>query len=268
MIRFLAALLILLLPGLAGAQQITSTTSGGGGAGGASATDGAAFTAGASTFAPAGCFFQTTATSNPLTTGLQGMIQCTANRAPFVNLRNAAGTEIGTSSNPIFINNSQVSGTNIDVSSGNFGAGTQRVILATNQPALTNPLLTTQTPANTGGLSVQSAIVPANTTSVAVGTSAAHQLYGIDAYSISTATPVYVKLYNAVQGSTTCGSGTPVARYVVPASGGTAGSGQVWHDANGIAFSTALTACITAGIADADTTAPAASTYIVNFLYR
>lgn len=68
---------------------------------GASAADGASFTAGASTFAPSGCFFQTTGTNNPLTTGLQGMAQCTAQRAWFTNLRNAAGTEVGTSTTPL-----------------------------------------------------------------------------------------------------------------------------------------------------------------------
>lgn len=121
-------------------------------------------------------------------------------------------------------------------------------------------------PATSGGLSVASAIVPNNTTSVAVKAGAG-QLYGIDAYSISAATPVFIKLYNAAQGSTTCGSGTPVARYLVPATGAT-GSGQIWHDTNGIAFSTAITYCITAGIGDADTTAPAASVYVVDFLYK
>lgn len=267
--RLAAAVALLLAPGLADAQSIfNAQTQAGGGSGGASATDGSAFSAGSSVLAPAGCFFQTTATSNPLTTGLQGTIQCTANRAQFVNLRNAAGTEIGTSGNPLFINNSQVAGTTIDTNTGNASAGTQRVVLATNQPALTNPLLTTQTPANTGGLTVQSAIVPNNTTSVAVGASAAHQIYGIDAYSVSTATPAYIKLYNATQGTTTCGSGTPVARFLIPASGGTAGSGQIWHDSNGIQFSTSLTYCITTGIGDADTTAPAANSYVINLVYK
>ena len=68
---------------------------------GVSTADQAAFTAGASLFAGGGGFYQTTATSNALTNGQQGMWQLTANRAGFVNLRNAAGTEIGTSSNPV-----------------------------------------------------------------------------------------------------------------------------------------------------------------------
>lgn len=70
---------------------------------GASAADEASFTAGTSVLAPGGGFFQTTATNNALTTGQQGMVQMTANRAFFMNLRNASGTEIGTNGNPLRI---------------------------------------------------------------------------------------------------------------------------------------------------------------------
>lgn len=68
---------------------------------GVSTADETAFTAGSSLFAGAGGFFQTTATNNALTSGQQGMFQVTANRALFTNLRNASGTEIGTSSSPV-----------------------------------------------------------------------------------------------------------------------------------------------------------------------
>ncbi len=68
---------------------------------GVSTADQASFTAGTSLFAGSGGFYQTTATSNPLTTGQQGVFQVTANRALFSNLRNAAGTEVGTSTTPL-----------------------------------------------------------------------------------------------------------------------------------------------------------------------
>lgn len=68
---------------------------------GASAADQASFTAGVSVFAPSGGFFQTTATSNPLTTGQQGLVQLTVNRAFHTNLRNASGVEVGTSTTPL-----------------------------------------------------------------------------------------------------------------------------------------------------------------------
>ena len=61
---------------------------------GASAADQASFTAGSSSMAPAGAFYQTTATANALTSGQQGMLQATAQRALFVNLRDASGTEV------------------------------------------------------------------------------------------------------------------------------------------------------------------------------
>ena len=68
---------------------------------GVSTADEATMTPGASLFAGSGGFFQTTATSNALTTGQQGMFQVTANRALFTNLRNAAGTEIATAGTPL-----------------------------------------------------------------------------------------------------------------------------------------------------------------------
>lgn len=142
---------------------------------GASAVDAATFTASTSVFAPGGGFFQTTATSNALTNGQQGMWQLTANRAGFVNLRNAAGTEIGTSTTPVqvtlantganatavkvdnsavtqpvsgtvsitansAVNVAQVAGTTTDTNSGSKSAGTQRIVIATDQPQLTNAL--------------------------------------------------------------------------------------------------------------------------------
>jgi hypothetical protein len=73
--------------------------------------DEAAFTAGTTSQSPVGGFFQTTATSNALTTGQMGAFQVTANRALFVNPRNSSGTEIGTSANPFFNNVSQIGGT-------------------------------------------------------------------------------------------------------------------------------------------------------------
>lgn len=382
--------------------------------------DEAAFTFGTTSQTPIGGVFQTTATSNPLTTGQMGAFQVTANRALFINLRSAAGAEEGTSGSPLQVtgangtfpasesgtwtvqpgntanttawlvtgtggtfpatesgtwNITNVSGTvslptgastaanqtsvigtvaagtaasnalltgavynstpitlstgqqsslqsdgngylNVDIKAGGTvaqasttsGQGGSLIMgaVTTGNPSYTTaqtdpisldtaggtriagegsagtatggvltvqgvasmtPIQTSQAPATSGGLSVFSAIAANNTTSVAAKAGAG-QLYGIDAYSISAATPVFIKLYNTAQGSTTCGSGTPVARYMIPASGGAAGSGQIWHDENGIAFSTAITYCITAGIADADTTAPAASTYIVNLVYK
>src|ERR1035437_4942686 len=83
--------------------KINCVTGCAGGSGGTSAVDAAAFTWGTTNFTPMGGFYQTTATSNPLTTGHSGAWQMTAQRAGFINVRNASGTELGTSSNPFVI---------------------------------------------------------------------------------------------------------------------------------------------------------------------
>ena len=63
--------------------------------------DESTFTPGTTSQTPTGGFYQTTPTSNPLTTGQMGAFQVTANRALFANLRNSSGTEIGTASTPV-----------------------------------------------------------------------------------------------------------------------------------------------------------------------
>jgi hypothetical protein len=91
------------------------TTSGGGGGG---LADEATFTEGTTTFAPAGCYFKSGFAS--LTTGQAGAVACTADRMLYVNIGKMGGTAV-------------------DMNSGSKSAGTQRVVLATDQPALTNP---------------------------------------------------------------------------------------------------------------------------------
>jgi hypothetical protein len=85
---------------------------------GVSTADAATFTASTSLFAGTGGFFQTTATSNALTNGQQGMFQVTAQRALFTNLRNASGTEIGTTGAPV-----QVGAPSGAFASGSFASG-------------------------------------------------------------------------------------------------------------------------------------------------
>jgi hypothetical protein len=130
----------------------------------------------------------------------------------------------------------------------------------------TYPLSNAAVPTTSGGLSVKSFIVLNNTTSVAVKASPG-QIYGITASSISAATPAFVKTYNIAQGSNTCGSNTPIQREIIPAPGAFGGGTNIFYPA-GIAYSTAISVCVTTGQADADTTAPAATTYIVNVYYK
>lgn len=117
-----------------------------------------------------------------------------------------------------------------------------------------------------GGSNLAAASVPNNTTAVVVKSSAA-TLYGVQLYGIGSA-PAYLKLYNAT--SATCGSGTPVMRLMIPAAA-TAANGNtnnVTFSSIGVAFGTGLTYCVTTGILDTDTTAPAASTFLVNLEYQ
>ena len=124
---------------------------------------------------------------------------------------------------------------------------------------------TAPAPTTSGGLSLKRVQVANNTTSIAIDASAG-QLYGIEAFNNSSVI-AYVKLYNASQGSTTCGSGTPVYQGMIPAASA-GGAGYVSMNGYGAPFSTAITACITTGFADNDTTAPAASAYVLNFFYK
>lgn len=144
----------------------------GAGSGGTAGADEAAFTAGTTQFTPVGGFFQTTATNNALTTGQMGHWQMTAQRAGFVNLRNASGTEIGTSGAPVrtdptgtttqpvsltsttvtgtvavtqsgawslsanqSVNNAQINGVTPLMGNGVTGTGSQRVTIASDNTA-------------------------------------------------------------------------------------------------------------------------------------
>jgi hypothetical protein len=119
---------------------------------------------------------------------------------------------------------------------------------------------------STGGSTPISKIVANNTTSVAICT-AACTLYSV-AFTNNSATIAYVKLYNASQGSTTCGSGTPVDRILIPASASGAGVVIPVGGSVGVAYGTALTACTTTGQADNDTGSPAATTYLESFYIK
>jgi hypothetical protein len=88
-------------------------------------------------------------------------------------------------------------------------------------------------------------------------------LYAVQGFNSGSLSPTFVKLFNA--GSATCGSGTPFARYVIPASTVAPLTIEI---TNGIAFGAGITMCVTSGFADSDTTAPATGSYIVNLSYK
>ena len=133
--------------------------------------------------------------------------------------------------------------------------------MAGSQSGADSTIDVTMVPGTQGGGSSFSAIVPANVVSVAVKATPG-QLYSIAAFNNSTVI-AYLKVYNATQANTTCGSGTPTARFMIPASGGFVRPVEV-----GNAYSTAISYCVTLGILDSDVAAPAANAYLVNFTYK
>lgn len=113
-------------------------------------------------------------------------------------------------------------------------------------------------PATAGGMSIKSVIVPNNTTAIVIKGSPG-QLYGIR-WSNNANTWAYVKLYNDT--TATAGAGTPIDRVALEP-----GHGYSSFD-NGIAYGTGIVAIVTTGIADNDTTAPAANEYLISFDYK
>ena len=114
-------------------------------------------------------------------------------------------------------------------------------------------------------IKVSSTIAANNTTAITIKAGGG-TVYSVDAFNNAT-TIAYVKLYNA-SAAPTCGSGTPFARYMIPYGASSSGGGFNVSNINGDSYGLGIYMCITTGIADNDTTAPAASTYIVNVHYK
>lgn len=113
-------------------------------------------------------------------------------------------------------------------------------------------------------ITVSSYISVNNTTAVLIKPTSG-VVYSIDGFNNST-TLAYVKLYNSA--SATCGSGTPAARYLIPYGTSSAGGGFNISNINGDVYPAGISMCITTGIADSDTGAPAANAYIVNIHWK
>lgn len=116
-------------------------------------------------------------------------------------------------------------------------------------------------------IQIRSVIAAANTTAIVVSPTAG-TVYSVDAFN-NGGVIAYVKLYNVANPTTfTCGTGTPQARYMIPFGATSSGGGFNVSNINGDAYATSIVMCITTGIADADTSAPGASTYIVNIHFK
>jgi hypothetical protein len=169
----------------------------------------------------------------------------------------------------VWINGGSISNTGFNVT-GTLPAFTATPTFKIDQttPGTTNGVqtlagsVTSISAQTTGGANVKRIQVANNTTSIAI-CAAACTYYGERATNNS-ATIAYIKYYNVAQGSVTCGAGTIADEVMIPANASGAGIVTPVAGAIGVAYSTALTACITTGYADADATAPAASTYLIS----
>jgi len=113
----------------------------------------------------------------------------------------------------------------------------------------------------TGGCSIYHVVSAASTNTQNVKASAG-QVYAVSVSNKSAGqVPIFVKLHNTA-GTPTAGSG------VVMTVGVQAGTDRIFECATGIAFATGIGLSIVKGIADADTTATAASDCVVDIFYK
>jgi len=129
---------------------------------------------------------------------------------------------------------------------------------------LTRLLRVVDTPHTAGGLTIFRSL-DIDETEEDVKTSAG-QLYWIHAIN-KTASPLYLKFYNATAANTSVGSTTPVLTLPVPANADSDGAGFTTNIDKGLAFSTAICVACTTGVADADTGAPGANDCVINLGY-
>ena len=113
-------------------------------------------------------------------------------------------------------------------------------------------------------INVTSSVITATNTATVITTKAA-TLYGIEGANISLST-LFVKFYNAA--TATCGSGTPVSRYMIPSAGGLSGSNISTFNPHGDIFVNGITMCIVTGLTDPNNIAPAAGAGIINVHWK
>jgi len=176
------------------------------------------------------------------------------------NLATLAGA---VSSSKVQTNVAQVAGTTADTNSGNKSNGTLRVVLATDQPALTNAQPVALKAAASGGATPGHLVSAASTNATNVKASAG-TIYSLSGFNLN-ASPRYLKIYDKAS-SPTVGTDTPVAVFMMP--GNANGSGFSKAFSVGLALSNGFSFAITGGIADNDTTAVGAGDCVINYSYN
>lgn len=131
----------------------------------------------------------------------------------------AGGNTIGAvtqASGPWSQNITQLGGTSIDTNSGNKSAGTQRVVLATDQPQLTNALkvdgsaVTQPVSMTTWSVSSQTALTTTATVSGSSGSFGGYMFINLNS------APAYIQVFDTT-GAVTLGSTTPTFVIPIPA---------------------------------------------------
>lgn len=230
----------------------------GGGSGGTSATDDAAFTAASGSGTPIMGFV----TSDAVDSGDVGVVGMTAARAMKTVVTDSAGAVIDpqvddaafTAATSLV---SVVGGFNTtdSVDSGDAGAFAMTA---------TRALHTVQKVDTAGGTTIFRSLDIDETEEEIKAT--AGQVYWIHAMNL-TAAPLYLKFYNATAANVTVGTTTPVLTFPLATQADTNGAGFALSIPNGIAFGTAITVACTTGVADNDTTGPAANGCVINVGY-
>ena len=103
-----------------------------------------------------------------------------------------------------------------------------------------------------------------NSTLISAGS---HSVFGAQLGGLGAA-PAYLKIYDKAT-APTCGTDVPVKTLIIPAASTAAlGGGSNVNTSEGVLISLGLGICVTAGIADTDNTAVAASTFVINLDYK
>jgi hypothetical protein len=261
---------------VSGTANVACVSGCGGGAGGTAAADESAFTQGTTSLTPIGGLFSSSIAN--LTSGQTGIVQLTADRMMVTNLGKVGGAAvalgqttmaaslpvaIASNQGNVPINNAQVSGTAVDTNSGNKSAGTQRIVIATDQPSLTNPLSVSSALSASGGCTpyhlAGGSAASTNSTLIITGQ---HVLCSLTLVNVSS-TVGFFRLYDS-SGAPTCSSATGAQETIpVPQAANAGGGVAVPLAAVGTQFASGIGYCITGGGADTDNTSGPTGIYIV-----
>jgi len=155
-------------------------------------------------------------------------------------------------------NITQVGGTNIDTNSGNKSAGTQRIVVATDQPQLTTPLNVTIQAGVSGGDSIYHLVSAASTNATNIKSSAG-KVTGWYIYNSNAAARKVV--FHDTAGTPTAGSSVYFSLMIPPSSGANVSF------PSGIKFTSGIGITTVTGLADSDSAAVALNDLIINISY-